>query len=207
MSKAVRRNRLKMVVLGGCTAAIVVGGSLAYLTATDNVKNEFNVEAALTEKITVIEPNWDPKNGVNIVPTQTVPKDPQMKNESDIPVYAIMQVSVPHAKVTTAAADGTPKASVAQDLFTYTVNSGWSEVGTGALASDGKHMVHTYLLDSQLPAGATSKTVFDRVTLVNAIDGELDGQKLAIDVNGYAIQAEGFSSASDAWNAYQKQNA
>ena len=207
MEKATRGTHLKMAIVGGCAAAIAIGGSLAYLTATDEVSNRFNLEQALTERIDVIEPNWNEDNGKNIVPTQTIPKDPQLVNESDIPIYAIMQVSVPHANIQTASAEGTVQAAAAQDLFTYKVNAGWSEQGAGSLSEDGSHMVHTYLLEQQLPAGATSPSVFDEVTLVNAIDGQIDGQSLTIDVDGFAIQAEGFSSAAEAWAAYQNQNA
>ena len=207
MEKTARATHLKMAVIGGCAAAVVIGGSLAYLTATDEATNRFDVAQALTDRISVIEPEWSEENGKNIVPTQTIPKDPQLVNESDIPVYAIMQISVPHATIATASAEGNVQAAAAQDLFTYEVNAGWTEQGSGSLSEDGSHMVHTYLLEQQLPAGETSPSVFDEVTLVNAIDGQIDGQNLTIDVDGFAIQAEGFESAADAWAAYQNQNA
>ncbi len=206
MERAQRSNRLKMMIAGGCAAVMAVGGTLAYLTATDGVTNDFTVEKALEENISVIEPNWDPDNGVNIVPTQTISKDPQLKNDSDIPVYAIMQISVPYATVATATAEGVVQSTIAQDLFTYSVNAGWTEEGTGTLSDDGTHMIHTYLMADQLAAGETTPSVFDDVTLVNAIDGQVDGMNLSIDVNGFAIQAEGFESAADAWAAYQNQN-
>lgn len=206
MEQSKRGNRLKAIVAGGCAAAVAVGGSLAYLTATDDVTNSFTVEKALADNISVIEPNWDPDDGVNIVPTQTVSKDPQLKNDSDIPVYAIMQVSVPYTNVATASADGTVEGTAPQELFSYSLNPGWSESGTGQLSDDGSHMVHTYLMSDRLAAGTVSPSLFDEVTLVNAIDGQIDGMELAIDVDGFAIQAEGFDSADDAWAAYRKQN-
>lgn len=206
MERSKRNNRLKAIVAGGCAAAVAVGGSLAYLTATDDVTNSFTVEKALAENISVIEPNWNPADGVNIVPTQTVSKDPQLENDSDIPVFAIMQVSVPYANVATAAADGTVQPATPQELFSYTVNEGWTESGTGQLSDDGSQMVHTYLMPERLAAGKVSPSLFDEVTLVNAIDGQIDGMELAIDVDGFAIQAEGFDSAEEAWAAYCKQN-
>lgn len=199
-------NKIKAIMLGGCAAAIAVGGTLAYLTATDNAVNEFKVADTLQEKITVEEPNWNAENAKNMVPTQTVAKDPKLVNDSSVEVYAIMQVSVPHDSVVIASSDGTVQPAADMDLFTYQVNPAWNELGTGTLSADGKKMIHTYLYTTPLDAKDETATVFDRVTLVNAVDGQIDGKDLSIDVDGYAIQTEGFASAEEAWAAYQQQN-
>lgn len=204
MNRNLERNKLKTAIICVCTATIAVGGSLAYLTATDEATNRFTVTKALA--IDVIEPNWQESNGSNISPAQTIPKDPQVQNKSDVPVYAIMQVSVPHARIATADADGTVHAAASQDLFTYALNPGWSEHGQGSLSENGECMVHTFLLGEELAPGKTSPALFDAVTLVNAVNGQIDGKELSIDVTGFAVQAEGFDSAADAWSACVNQN-
>lgn len=206
MQKPKDNNKVKALALGGCAAMIAVGGTLAYLTATDSKVNEFKVADTLQEKITLEEPNWNAADAQNMVPTQTVAKDPKLVNESAVDVYAVIQVAVPYKSVSIASADGTVQPATGMDLFTYTVDSAWSEVGSGTLSEDGSKMVHTYLYNTALAAGGETAAVFDEVTLVNMIDNQIDGSDLTIDVDGFAIQTEGFSSAADAWAAYQKQN-
>ncbi|MGN0262353.1 MAG: SipW-dependent-type signal peptide-containing protein [Eggerthellaceae bacterium] len=206
MQKPQKNNKVKALALGGCAAMIAVGGTLAYLTATDSKVNEFKVADTLQEKIVLEEPNWNAENAQNMVPTQTVAKDPKLVNNSTVDVYAVMQVAVPYKSVSIADADGTVHPATGMDLFTYTVDSAWNEVGSGTLSEDGSKMIHTYLYGTPLAAGAETATIFDEVTLVNAIDNQIDGADLSIDVDGFAIQTEGFSSAAEAWAAYQKQN-
>lgn len=206
MQKPLKSNKVKALALGGCAAMIAVGGTLAYLTATDSKVNEFKVADTLQEKIVLEEPNWNAENAQNMVPTQTVAKDPKLVNSSSVDVYAVMQVAVPYKSVSIASADGTVQPATEMDLFTYAVDSAWSEVGSGTLSEDGSKMIHTYLYNTPLAAGAETATIFDEVTLVNVIDGQIDGADLTIDVDGFAIQTEGFSNAGDAWAAYQKQN-
>lgn len=200
-------NKTKVLLLGGCAAALAAGGTLAYLTASDSAINEFSITEGLKDNIEVIEPSWDPEDAKDMIPTETVAKDPQLVNDSTVDAYAIMQISVPHKNVITASEDGTLQQAASLDLFTYQSNPAWEELGSGTLSEDGTKMIHTYLYSGILAAGETTESVFDEVSLINVIDGQIDGMDLTIDVDGFAIQAEGFSSAADAWSAYQKQNA
>ena len=207
-------NRAKALIVGGCVAAVAVSGAYAYFTDTDTVSNNFSVASALD--IDVVEPSWDdatdtdgdgtPDFAENLVPTQAVSKDPKVVNNAGAEAYAIIQVSVPMANVKTIGADGSVQAAQNQELFEYTVNSGWTEYGQGTVSADGKFKVHTYIANNTVAVGASTGTLFDEVKLINLADDQFSGDT-HIDVTGIGIQKEGFANGTEAWEAYQKQNA
>lgn len=209
--KSKKKGFATLLVSGVLAASLCMGGVMAYLTATDSATNNFTVAEKLA--IEVVEPNWDPtdadNNGVpdaaeDVLPGQTVSKDPQIKNLTSVESYAIMQVDVPTKTVQLEGED----AAAQHELFTYTVNAGWTEQGTGTYNAETGMTTHTYFYDTTLAGNATSTAVFDDVTLVNLADGQMAGALAqSIDVTGYAIQALGFNDCGAAWTAYQAQNA
>ena len=198
-------NRAKALIIGGCTAALVAGGSLAYFTDFDSVQNNFQVADSLD--IQVVEPNWDPDNAVGLAPLAKVAKDPAIQNVSGVPAWIIAQVEVPVADVAVVNESGSQESRKNAELFTYTLNaSGWTESGSPQISNG--YAVHTYLAKSSVNVGEQTPNLFDQVQLINLVEGQLTGDRLnqQIVVKGYGIQTEGFSSAADAWTAYQKQN-
>lgn len=95
-------------VLAGCLCMGTLAGTLAYFTDTDQKTNDFTIDEGLENKVNLEEPSWCVTFAENMVPTQTVAKDPQVHNESDMPVWVYAKVTVPMTDVQTAAADGTP---------------------------------------------------------------------------------------------------
>lgn len=126
-----------------------------------------------------------------------------------------------------------PAAASMQELFTYEVNEGWVEVfknsefhadqpvsetnpyylteGTAQVV--GNNTVHTYICTSQLDAAtagegdtlvaAKTANIFDSVALVNLVESQGTSGAASIIVAGHAIQAEGFATAYDGFNAYK----
>lgn len=192
-----------------------LGAALISFTGTDTVENKFDISAGLTDKITVVEENWDTTdadtNGIpdaaeHVVPLQTLAKDPVVKNESDVEAWLFCQIKVPTANVSVVGEDGTPEAAASHELFTYTVNEGWTESGTPVVA-DG-YTTHTYLYNTKVAANSqTAKAVFDDVTLINLVEAQGVAGPDQIDVIGHGIQAEGLDTAAAAWTAYTAQNA
>ncbi len=90
-----------------CALAVVCTGTLAYFTAKDTVINDFSIADGV--KVKVVEPNWNPDEAVNLLPTQTVPKDPAIQNPNDIPIYVTAEVTIPTKDIVTAELDGTPR--------------------------------------------------------------------------------------------------
>lgn len=79
---------------------------MAYLTDHDSVTNKFSVGKVDIEGQ---EPNYTPDpdgKTNNILPTQVIKKDPQIKNVGKNDAYVYIDVSIPIAKVITVDAAG-----------------------------------------------------------------------------------------------------
>ena len=189
----------------------VVGGAIAYFTDTDTKTNTFTIGNV---DITLTEPNWSttdsnsnnvPDAAENLMPGQSVAKDPTINNVSTKnPAYVFAKVEVPCTTVTSPA---TP-----EEMFTYTVNTGWTELSTAAVAcTSGGTATHVYYYgsngtltslaaaaDSSTPT-STSTAVFSNVTLLSTLTGNegLTGNKNVV-VTGYGIQTQGLASTTPA---------
>ena len=125
-----------------CTASIIgvvgISGIFAYFTDTDTATNKFSIGKV---DIDLVEETWDdaededsdgiPDFAENIVPGATIEKDPKVENIGKNDAYIYLKVTVPGAKVVTVADDGTKNNDGAEtdtQLFTYTTNSGWTEI-------------------------------------------------------------------------------
>lgn len=208
-------NKKKTIIASVILLLVVaVGGAIAYFTDSEEKTNTFtigNVDISLTETA------WDetdttPANGVpdaaeNLMPGQTVPKNPVINNLSTKnPAYVFAKVVVPCTTETT------PK-----EFFTYSVNTDkWTELSSAAVAcTSGGNATHVYYygtggtLTELAKATAennptpTDKAVFDNVTLLGTLKGNegVTGNKNVV-VTGYGIQAEGLASETpaDVWD-------
>ncbi len=185
----------------------LVGGAIAYFTDTDNATNVFTIGNV---DIELEEPNWDttdddnnnvPDASQDLMPGQTIAKDPKINNISTTnPAYVFAKVEVP---CTTATSPATPA-----ELFSYTLNSGWTELSTAAVAcTSGGSATHVYYYGSgntltSLAAEASTPAVFNNVTLLSTLTGNegLSGNKNIV-VTGYGIQTQGLASIAptDVW--------
>lgn len=180
IQKLMKSKPAKAGVSVALVGTLALAGIGAYFTGTDTVENKFDISAGLTDKITVVEENWDTTdaddNGIpdaaeHVVPLQTLAKDPVVKNETDVEAWLFCQIKVPTANVSVVGEDGTPEAAASHELFTYTVNEGWTEHGTPVVA-DG-YTTHTYLYNTKVAANSqTAKAVFDDVTLINLVEAQ-----------------------------------
>lgn len=192
IQKLMKSKPAKAGVSVALVGTLALAGIGAYFTGTDTVENKFDISAGLTDKITVVEENWDTTdadtNGIpdaaeHVVPLQTIAKDPVVKNESDVEAWLFCQIKVPTANVSVVGEDGTPEAAASHELFTYTVNEGWTESGTPVVA-DG-YTTHTYLYNTKVAANSqTAKAVFDDVTLINLVEAQGVSGPDQIDVIG-----------------------
>lgn len=200
---AKHRNLKKATCTTALASLLAVGGVMAYLTSTDAAENDFSLAEKI--EISVVEPNWVEADAQGMLPTMTVSKDPAVKNISDVEGWIAMQVEVPTMNVKlvgdTAAAN--------HELVTYSVNEGWTETGTASFDATTGMTTHTYLYKDALAAGNTTKSLFDNITLINLVEGQISGDDLnqSLNVRGYAIQSHGFSDVDSAWAAYLGQNA
>ena len=199
-----KRSLTKGIIAIACACALALVGVFAYLTATDQVKNIFGFADKLD--IEVVEPNWDPDNAQNLLPTQTVTKDPALHNPNKVDVYVFADVVIPQKDIVTANADGTLNESAVVDLFSYKLNDGWTLKDT--IAGDDGTVTYRYAYNEVISAGETSGSIFDEVAIVNYVNEQFNTEELAqqIVINGYGAQAVGFANADDAYAAQFGEN-
>ena len=199
-----KRSLTKGIIAIACACALALVGVYAYLTATDQVKNIFGFTDKLD--IEVVEPNWDPDNAQNLLPTQSVTKDPALHNPNKVDVYVFADVVIPQKDIVTANADGTLNESAVVDLFSYELNDGWTLKDT--IVGDDGAVTYRYVYNDVVPAGETSGSIFDEVAIVNYVNEQFNTEELAqqIVINGYGAQAVGFANADEAYAAQFGEN-
>lgn len=123
----------KGAIIALCMAgAIAISGAFAFLSDSESAINRFKFtdeDGEQTVDVTIEEPNWDEKEGEDILPLDTVAKDPQVVNEGENDVYAFVTVLVPTAsKIELNNDDGSVYTAEDVELFSYELNSGWTEI-------------------------------------------------------------------------------
>ena len=197
----------------------VVGGAVAYFTDTDTKTNTFTIGNV---DIDILEAGWDaltdtdndeiPDDAEDMMPGESVTKDPVIRNLSTKnPAYVFAKVEVPCTTIVA-------PATTSEELFTYTINAGWTELSTEAVAcTSGGTATHVYYYgsngtlttlakaaDSSTPT-ATTNPIFSTITLRSTLKGNegLTGNKEVV-VTGYGIQTEGLTSSTpaDVWGNF-----
>lgn len=204
---------LGALALVGCLAA---GPMYAYLTDNEQTTNTFTVGKV---QIDLEEPHY-PGNGAgevtNIVPNQEIAKDPQVENTGKNSAVVFASVSIPVKNLVVAGANGTRQAEAMTQVFQTsidngtnytsdgTVKNGWVAISTkyfdaagtevtatgDSIPTDAVKVVRTYGYNTALAAGKTTPTLFDKVKLVNVIEGYIDSTVQDIEVKTFAIQAD-----------------
>ena len=198
----------------------VVGGAIAYFTDIDTKTNTFTIGSV---DITLTEDGWDaladnnnnsiPDAAEDMMPGDSVTKDPLINNVSTKnPAYVFIKVEVPCTTIVA-------PATTSEELFTYTVNAGWTELSSAAVAcTSGGNATHVYYYGSngtltQLNKAADSSTptpttnpLFSSITLRSTLKGNegLTDQKQVV-ITGYGIQTTGLSSTTptDVWANFE----
>lgn len=196
------RKILVMVMALALTAALAVGGTLAYLTAQDTVTNTFtvgNVQIKLDEAKAnpdgslVANADRVQANSYKLLPGHTYNKDPQIHvdaNSENCWLFVKVENGI-------AAIEDSSNTIAAQMTA-----KGWTAVS-------GTTNIYAY---GSIVAGGTSVDVFDSFKINGAViggekpttpvEGALylaDYANAQIVVTAYAIQADGFEDAADAW--------
>ncbi len=191
------KTRTKALALTLCAVLLVVGsvmGTMAYLTSKDSVENTFTVgnvaitldEAKVeTDGTEVSDADRVKENSYNLVPGHTYTKDPTVHvTANSEPCYVFVKVE-----------NGL-------SAFEATNNTIASQItNTNAwIALDGQEGV--YYKTVAKSADAQDLTVFSSFTLsntANSVDGWNNLTSANIKVTAYAIQQDGFETASAAW--------
>ena len=204
-------SRKKLIITGVVLAVVVlIGGLLAYFTDTTEVThNTFTVGDKVS--ITLTE-TWNAKNGEGLSAGKNVEKVPVINNTSTTTsAYVFMKVVVPKYY------DGTNWV----EAFSYTTNSGWSEVASNLNSGTSTSAVHMYAYAANASSGtmttlahsASTTALFNSVTFLTGKDNSFAFTPVAsysasptgaevlnsmdLDLTGYAIQTNGLTKTND----------
>ena len=185
-------------------AVFLIGGVVALFTDTDSAKNTFTVGNVT---IDVEETAWDAlpdTNGNNIkdaaenlVPGSTVTKDPKVTNKSTSnPAYVYLKVEAPCTTNTN------------KELFPFQPNSGWTLMTDGTCSGGKVTRIYNYGTSSSmtsLPAGQSTGTLFDSVTLAAVDSNDTYPENIDINITGYGVQTTGLTATtpSTIWSEAQ----
>ena len=186
--KKKRKNIITIIAIFIAVGILVTGGIVAYLTDTDQKTNVFTVGSV---KINVTESNWNPVNGQDILPGDTINKDPAIENIGKNSAYVYIKIEQPSVTLANNTEGG---------LFSYTTNSGWTLLGTN-VNQGCPTTTSVYYYNTALAKNTTTPTLFNNVT-INDFTDLSDTFPMNIVVTGYAIQSNNLPSGTTIPSAY-----
>lgn len=205
------KKKILILALAVVLIAIMVGGSLAYFTAGDEVTNTFTIGSV---KIEVVEDFQEPQTMIPVVtPDESDPnyinKDARVKNTGDNAAYVQMYVAIPKAL------------DDAQAFVVVDANTGdWTDrTAVGTAEIDGVTCnVYVYRYKALLDVNAETSDVITAAYLApqldydhdtnrfvmngTVIDAYVPGESINIYVAAQAIQAAGFDGYDSALNNF-----
>ena len=225
------KRRSKVLATALCAVLLVVAsvmGTLAYLTDSESVTNTFTVgkvyidmtEAVVNGEgkpldaqgnvVTDLEDaarNVDAETGkplgnaYHLLPNLSYTKDPTVTVKAD------SEDAYVRMKVTVTFADTLPTEMMNYDLSkVFDYNADWERVSY--TVTDGKSIEYIYnyknIVERNESQDTTLPALFTKITVPSDFTNEqmavFGGMTIAVDA--YAIQAEGFNSAAEAWAAF-----
>lgn len=206
------KKRFAMIAAAAAlTGALLIGGTLAYLTAAPKEKvNTFTVGAELTGELkeplfdgvdfekpehhveVPAEEKWGKSLASNFVPGRVIPKDPAVANTS-ASTDAWVAVKLDYTT-------GVIEEGVAPDPLKVTDIEAFATIDwdtTNWTLNDEKTVAY---YNEKLPAGKKTPTVFNTVIIDNDATSKTM-KSFEITITAYLVQAEGFKSAEEAMAA------
>ena len=211
------KTRSKALLLALCAVVLVVAtvfGTMAYLTSTDEVVNTFTVgdvkikldEAKADTDGSLVEGAERVKaNSYKLLPGHTYNKDPMvtvLKGSED----SYIKMTVTFSKASELDAIFAPTGADLTSIFKGYDSANWIyKDNTKNANADTRTYEFWYKEAVGAPTGDVAlDALFDSITVPGSITNEqlktIEG--MTITVNAYAIQADGFTDAADAWSKY-----
>ena len=209
--------KTKAILMALCAVLLVaasVMGTLAYLTSTDTVTNTFTVgnvqikldEAKANTDGTLVE-NADrvKANSYKLLPGHTYNKDPMVTvlkgSES-----CYVKMTVTFTKAAELDAIFAPNGANLTSIFAGYDSANW--IDKGNTEDTGKNTRTYEFWYKEAVAAPTADVALDALFDKIVVPGTITNTQLAtiegmtITVNAYAIQADGFTDAADAWGHF-----
>lgn len=193
-----KKSFVLMAAAAMTTAAVAIGGTLAYLTGTDELMNTFsmggeggNGDFSIVLSETEIGTNGALVDGIptwtldtaadrnttgiayaGVQPGVTLPKEPTVENTGSFPMWVRMQTTLPNASVWATALDidaATAPATLAAAVLTGTP-AGFTV--TAAYDAEADALTVSYLHNTILGMGEATEPAFTNVVVPAAFDAE-----------------------------------
>lgn len=200
-----KTEKVAAAFLGASLFAASSGLTNAYLTAhpepLGNLITPGSVDVDLTE------PAWQPDKAAGLIPSCTVPKNPTVENTGKSDAWIFLRVTVPVKHICVVSPLKHRKEPAADtELFSYRVSESWEKTGCER-TKDAVHYVYGY--KEIVKPGEKTQPLFESVTLVNYLEGELTASEaLQIPIQAVAVQnhvcAPG-AALSEIYNVYLAQ--
>lgn len=208
------KKKLMTVLALVLVIAMSVAGTYAYLTSTDEVVNTFtvgNVQIKLDEAAAnpdgslVANADRVKANSYKLLPGHTYAKDPTVTVLKDSE-SSYVKMTVTFTKAAALDAIFAPNGATLTSIFNGYDSTNWIYKGN---TEDTANNTRTYEFWYKETVAAPDDDValdalFDKIIVPGTITNEqlatIEG--MTITVNAYAIQADGFADAADAWDHF-----
>lgn len=208
------KKTLTVIIALVLVVVMSVAGTVAYLTSTDTVINTFtvgNVQIKLDEAQAnpdgslVANADRVKANSYKLLPGHTYNKDPMVTvlNGSE---SSYIKMTVTFSKANELDAIFDPDGATLTTIFNGYDSSNWTYKGNTKNAADNTRTYEFWYKEAVAAptADVALDALFDSITVPGSITNEqlktIEG--MTITVNAYAIQADGFTDAADAWSKY-----
>lgn len=178
------KKKLLLLVLTAAVGCSTFGLTMAYMTDSEQNTNVITVGDVTVD---LTETKWNPENGKDILPLETVEKNPQVTNTGSVNTWIFLKVKNPKKNIITVNNTSKRKnASANVELFSFTVNSKWELLSKTESDSEVEYL---YGYKDVVTPGQTTQSLFDSVTAVNYMEGSLgENDALNIPIEAMAIQ-------------------
>ena len=191
----------KKVIIAASVLLLVllIGGAIAYFSDVDTKTNTISIG-----KIE-IETNWTAISADKRLPRETISTSPTITNTGLNPAYVFAEVVVPYANVITEELNGDTIAARDTQLFTFTPNSGWVQVGEAVKDTTNNVFKYIYAYSNGTAMTALSNeagsnvtpAIFTSVQFANVQEGQsLEGTTKTMTINGYGIQTSNITDSN-----------
>lgn len=211
------KTKTKALLMSLCAVLLVAAsvlGTMAYLTDSKDVKNTFTVgnvaikldEAKVDENGTqVVDKDGNPvarvtENEYKLLPGHTYTKHPTVTVKTPS-VESYVKMTVTFTKANALDAIFAPTGANLLQIFQGYNAANWTYKGN---TKEGDTRTYEFWYKTTVDATAAAQTLEPLFTSI-VVPGTIDNDDLAsingmtINVNAYAIQADGFTDAADAW--------
>lgn len=210
------KKKLMTVLALVLVIAMSVAGTYAYLTSQDTVTNTFtvgNVQIKLDEAKAnpdgslVANADRVKANSYKLLPGHTYNKDPMVTVKAGSE-ECYVKMTVTFTKADALDAIFAPTGADMTSIFNGYNSANWIYKGNTEDTANNTRTYEFWYKDTveALNADVALDALFDSITVPGGIKNDqlktIEG--MTITVNAYAIQADGFSTADAAWEAYSK---